>query len=136
MTLFDEIAWLVREDKMDCHGQAWEVEKCGACPADAKDLEQHFCAGKGAQSAGPHPIGLARACAGLRAHATSSANQFSTRGVEMFITTLNPQPSTPYRHILILTLTHCKCRIVEESKCGRIGGGRARVGACLLAYLV
>ena len=71
MTLFDEIAWLVREDKMDCHGQAWDVKICGACPADAKDLEQHFCAGKGAQSAGPHPIGLACACAGLRAHATT-----------------------------------------------------------------
>ena len=35
MTLFDEIAWLVREDEMDCHGQAWDVEKCGACPAAA-----------------------------------------------------------------------------------------------------
>ena len=30
-----------------------------------------YCAGKGAQSAGSHPIGLACACAGLRAHATT-----------------------------------------------------------------
>ena len=35
MTLFDEIAWLVREDEMDCHGQAWDVKKGGACPAAA-----------------------------------------------------------------------------------------------------
>ena len=93
MTLFDEIAWLVREDDMDCHGQAWDVEKCGACPADAKDLEQHFCAGKGAQCAGPHPIGLACACAGLRAHATSSANQFSTVEWSRDVY-YNSQPST------------------------------------------